>query len=227
MDSARWSESLWPFVRSRLPPPPATVLELGCGAAGGFVPALREHGYDAVGIDPNAPESAGYHRAGFEDYEPLEPVDAIVASRSLHHVGDPGAVAGHVAAALRPGGALVVAEWAWERFDADTARWCFARLDGSAPADHGWLTRRRDGWRESGRSWDDYFLDWAAGHGLHRGDAILAALEGPFEPSLCSHGPYFFADLDGISERDEQAAIDAGEIRATGIRYAGALRAGS
>jgi hypothetical protein len=29
---------------------------------------------------------------------------------------------------LVPGGVLVVVEWAWERFDEATARWCFARL---------------------------------------------------------------------------------------------------
>jgi len=88
------------------------------------------------------------------------------------------------------------------------------------------LTRRRDGWRESGRDWDGYFLDWAAGHGLVRADRILAELDLHFEPSLCVRGPYFFADLPGIAEEDEQAAIDDGGIRATGVRYAGSLRPG-
>jgi hypothetical protein len=40
----------------------------------------------------------------------------------------------------------------------------------------------------------------------------------------CGYGPYFFSDLGGTSEGDEQAAIDAGQIRATGIRYTGTLR---
>jgi SAM-dependent methyltransferase len=225
MDSERWSAALWPFVRSRLPSPPATVIELGCGPAGGFVPVLREHDYEAVGIDPNAPEAPGFHRIGFERYEPSQPVDAIVASRSLHHVGDLGEVIGRAAAALRPGGAIVIAEWAWEQFDDDTAQWCFARVNGTEPAEPSWLIRRRDGWRESGRDWDGYFLDWATGHGLVRADRILAELDLHFEPVLSTRGPYFFADLPGISEVDEQAAIDHGEIRATGIRYAGSLRA--
>jgi len=46
----------WPFVAAQLPRAPATVLEIGCGAAGGFVPALLDAGYDAMGIDPAAPE---------------------------------------------------------------------------------------------------------------------------------------------------------------------------
>ncbi len=225
MDTERWSAAVWPFVRSRLPPAPATVLELGCGSAGGFVAALRERGYEAVGIDPNAPSAPGFHQIGFEQYEPPEPVDAIVASRSLHHVADIGEIAGRMTAALRPGGTLVVAEWAWERFDGPTAEWCFARLDGSgAEEEPSWLPRRRDGWRESGRPWADYFDGWAADHGLLRGDRILAEIELHFERGLCTHGPYFFADLPGISEEEERVAIDRGEIRATGIRYAGTRR---
>jgi SAM-dependent methyltransferase len=224
MDSERWSAAVWPFVRSRLPSSPAAVLELGCGSAGGFVQALREERYEAVGIDPGAPQGPGFHRIDFEQYEPPRPVDAIVASRSLHHVGDLGEVVRRMVAALRPGGKLVVAEWAWEQFDEETAEWCFARLDGPGTPEPTWLTRRRDSWRESGRAWDAYFDDWTASHGLLRGDRILAELDLHFEREVCTRGPYFFADLDGTPERDEQAAIDRGDIRATGIRYAGTLR---
>ena len=55
-----------------------------------------------------------------------------MACTSLHHVADLGDVLDGVGAALAPDGALVVVEWAWERFDEATARWCFARL---APPD--------------------------------------------------------------------------------------------
>ena len=221
MDTERWSAAVWPFVRSQLPPAPATVLELGCGPAGGFVPALRESGYAAAGIDPKAPAGPGFHQTGFEEYEPAAPVDAVVASRSLHHVADIGEIVRRIAAALRPGGVLIVAEWAWEQFDDAIAGWCFERLEGADADGEGWLTRRRTGWRESGRPWDEYFIDWATGHGLVRADRILAEFDVHFEPTLRTAGPYFFADLTGISETDEQAAIERGEIRATGVRYAG------
>jgi hypothetical protein len=35
-----WLAAVWPFIRTELPPTPATVLEMGCGSMGGFVPAL-------------------------------------------------------------------------------------------------------------------------------------------------------------------------------------------
>ena len=219
----RWLAFLWPFVRAGLPSAPANVLEIGCGPVGGFVPVLLDAGYDATGIDRNAPESPAYHRIDFEQYEPPRPVDAIVACRSLHHVADVGHVLERAAAVLRPGGALLVVEWARERFDEDTARWCFARLDGSG-AEPGWLHRRRDEWEASGQTWRAYFDAWARREHLHRGDQILGELDARFERSLCAYGPYFFADLNGVAEQDEQGAIETGAIRATGIRYLGALR---
>ena len=66
----QWLDAVWPFVRSQLPPPPATVLEIGCGPLGGFIPSLRREGYDAAGVDPEAPEEGPYHRVEFEHDEP-------------------------------------------------------------------------------------------------------------------------------------------------------------
>src|SRR5437763_9026827 len=136
---------------------PARVLELGCGPLGGFVPALRDAGYPAVGGDPEAPDEPGYHRIGFEDDRPPHPVDAVVACTSLHHVADLDQVLDHIHDALTPGGALVVVEWARERFDEATARWCFDRLGTTIDdAEGGWLHRHRDRWTESGLPWEEY-----------------------------------------------------------------------
>jgi SAM-dependent methyltransferase len=219
----RWLSALWPFVRASLPPAPANVLELGCGPLGGFVPRLLDEGYEAVGIDRSAPEGPAFRRVDFEHYDSQRPVDAVVACRSLHHVDDPAGIARGVAAALRPRGTLVVVEWAWERFDEPTARWCFDRLlPAQAGEDQGWLQRRHDGWRDSGEAWDAYFTGWARTHGIHRAERILRELDARFERRSCAFAPYFFADLGGVTEAEEQAAIEAGEIRATGIQYVGA-----
>jgi SAM-dependent methyltransferase len=216
-----WLGAMWPFVRDHLPAPPATVLEIGCGAAGGFVPALRDAGYDVAGVDPQAPAAPGFHQIAFERYEPEQPVAAVVASNSLHHVGDLAEVAGRIGEVLRPDGILIVMEWGWERFDAATARWCFDRLAGAGDDDHDWLRRRHDDWVASGRPWDDYFPAWAAGHGLHAGSAVVAALDARFHRGLYADGPYFFPALAGVTYADEQAAIDDGQIQPGGIRYVG------
>jgi SAM-dependent methyltransferase len=221
----RWLASVWPFVLAQLPSVPATVVEIGCGPLGGFVPALLDDGYEAVGVDPEAPEAPSYHRIEFEQYEPPQPVDCVVASTSLHHVADLDDVLDRVAAALVANGTLVVVEWAWERFDQATARWCFDRLPATDPStEPGWLHRHRDRWAASTQPWEAYLAAWAAAEGLHAGREIVHGLDARFDRRRYADGPYFFADLDGISEADEQDAIDAGLLRATGIRYVGRLR---
>jgi SAM-dependent methyltransferase len=216
----QWLAANWPFVRARLPSAPARVLELGCGPLGGFVPALRADGYTAIGVDPQAPDEPGYHRIAFEDYRLPAPVNAVVACTSLHHVGDLDLVLDQMHAALTPPGVLVVVEWARERFDELTARWCFARLTPTTnDAEGGWLHRHRDRWTESGLSWEEYLRSWADGEGLHTGEQMLAGLDARFHRRLCTVGPYFFAHLADTTEADEQAAIDNGAIQAGGIRY--------
>jgi SAM-dependent methyltransferase len=216
----RWLAAAWPFVRGRLPPAPARMLEVGCGALGGFVPALLDAGYQAIGVDPEAPEGPNYQRTEFERYDPPWPVDCVVASLSLHHVADLDAALDRVKDLLVPGGALVVVEWAWERFDEPTAQWCFARLAPPAPeTEPGWLHKHQQRWSASGQSWESYLRDWATAEGLHPGEQILRGLETRFTREHAADAPYLFADLAETGETEEQAAIDAGQIQAIGIRY--------
>ncbi len=222
----RWLAAQWPFVKAHLPAAPAPVLELGCGPLGGFIPALRAAGHAAFGVDPEAPDEPGYHRVRFEDHRPERPVHAVVACTSLHHAADLDQVLDHIHDALTHDGLLVVVEWARERFDESTARWCFARLapDAEDGAGAGWLHRHRDRWTASGLSWREYLGSWATDAGVHTGEQILAGLDARFHRQMCTVGPYFFADLADTTEADEQAAIDNATIQANGIRYVGQSR---
>jgi SAM-dependent methyltransferase len=194
-------------------------VELGCGRLGGFVPWLRDSGYHALGIDPEAPEGDSYRQIEFERSELPAMLDAVVACTSLHHVRDPGEVLDQIANALAPGGLVVVVEWDWESFDEATARWCFERL---APGDGGgWLERRRDEWAASAQTWEDYLRGWTSEHGVHSSRKLLRGLDERFQRLLCRRGPYCFADLSDTSDADELDAIDAGQIRPTRIDYVG------
>ncbi len=152
----RWLAAVWPFVRGSLPAAPARVAELGCGPLGGFVPMLESAGYEAAGIDPEAPRGPLYRQVGFERYDPPVRLDAFVACTSLHHVADLAAVLDLVDAVLVPGGGAVIVEWARERFDEATARWCFSRLpepDGSPGMHTSGPGRKRRGCTPGGTSW--------------------------------------------------------------------------
>jgi SAM-dependent methyltransferase len=195
------------------------VVDLGCGSEGGFVPRLRANGYDAIGIDPQAPTGAHYQRVEFESASLPEQLEGVVASTSLHHVADPAQVIDQISSLLSRGGRVVVVEWAWEEFDGETAAWCFRRLGPDDEA--GWLHRRRDEWLASGLKWPNYLRDWAKRERVHRGDDLVRLLDERLERKFLGNGPYFFPDLADTTDADEQAAIEAGVIKATRIDWAG------
>ena len=110
-------------VMAHLPPPPARILDLGCGT--GWTSAfLAQRGYDVVGVDiaPDMIEIAkqaaedlkltqlefivgDYESVGFEDE-----FDGAVFFDSLHHAEDERAALSCAYRALRPGGICVVSE---------------------------------------------------------------------------------------------------------------------
>lgn len=189
------------------------------------MPALLADGYEAIGIDPQAPEGPSYQRIQFERSELPEPVDAFVASVSLHHVGDPGEVFDRIADALTPGGVVVVLEWDWESFDEASARWAFERLDLDAES-KGWLHGARERWLASGLPWETYLREWATGHGLHGARTLIDALDERFERVSCETGAYLFPELAHTTEADELQAIESGLVRAVRIDYVGRLTRG-
>jgi hypothetical protein len=81
------------------------------------------------------------------------------------------------------------------------------------------LHKHQRRWSASGQSWDGYLQDWATEEGLHPGEDILRGQQTRFTREHAADAPYVFADLADTSEAEEQAAIDAGQIQATGIRF--------
>jgi SAM-dependent methyltransferase len=218
----RWLAATWPLVQAHLPPAPARVMDVGCGRLGGFVPILRSNGYDAVGIDPQAPDEPHYQRIEFEHSAIPHRFDVAIASIALHHVGSPAKVIDRIVGALESGGSVVVVEWGWEKFDEPTRAWCFDRL---GPDDNaGWLHRRRKEWLASGHDWQTYMREWGEREALNPSDVLVRLLDERLDRRLFARRPYFFPDLPEVSEDDEQRAIDAGQIRACRIDYVGTRR---
>jgi SAM-dependent methyltransferase len=197
------------FVTSSLPAAPCRVLEVGCGS-GDLARALAGRGYDVTAIDPEAPGGPIFRKVALEEFTDPEPFDAVVASRSLHHIHDLPAALDKIRSLLRPGGAVILNEFGWERMDERTARWYAASLP------HG---------HEAERLSKEHFLrDWIAEHeGLHDSVTMRRTLDGLFEPELFEWVPYL---ADGELERpdlieEEHALTQAGSITAIGFRYVG------
>jgi SAM-dependent methyltransferase len=180
------------FLAAWLPPAPARVLDIGSGA-GAFTHHLIAQGYDAVGLDPIAPEEPPFARGRLEDLRKgVRPLcrttvrfDAAIAIRSLHHVDDLDEALDALAGALRPGARIVGFEFAVEAMD-------------------------------------DAALRWLSGHGIEADGApheiftlaeVRAALDRHFRPLHFEPALYHALDWGRPDLRDaERAAIAGGEI---------------
>jgi SAM-dependent methyltransferase len=189
------------FVRSQLGGTPSRVLEIGCGD-GRAALALAASGHEITAIDPVAPDGPIFERVTLEEFVPADPFDAVVASRSLHHVPDLRSAVDKIAQ-LAP--LLIVEEFAWDRFDERTAAWYLAQLSGPS------------------KSVEQCLRGWEEEHaGLHGYDTMRTELDRRFSESFFILRPnlYRYPEVRA-DEQSEQAVIDAGGINALGFRYVG------
>lgn len=200
------------FVLAHLPLVPARILEVGCGA-GRLARVLAGAGHAVTAIDPDAPAGPLFRRLTLEQFAESGPFDAVVASRSLHHVEDLASTLDRIAALLGPRGVLVVNDFAKERLDGPTAEWYLDRRRALAAA----------GGKAAPGSLDECLRDWDDDHaGLHGYEAMRAALDVRFVERFFAWVPYLHYELgQAASEALEQEEIDAGAIWATGFRYVG------
>ena len=155
------------FVLQELPQAPARVIEIGCGELGGVVPALVVAGYDAIGVDPNAPDGERFLRADFREVDGA--FDAAVAGRVIHHLFPLGEALDHLAR-LAP--QVVVDEFAWDLIGPDMEAWYDARRreleDPKGPPSIGeWRSRHADELHAHGAvldalraRWDERVIEW-------------------------------------------------------------------
>lgn len=214
MTRAGTSSRAWPgfddYALAHLPPPPARVLEVGCGDEGGIAHVLAEAGYDLLAIDPVAPEGPLFRRTTLEELDDPGPFDAAVAGRVLHHV-TPLEPALDKLVLLAP--VLVLDEFAHDRIDDATRNWYeeeYRRVAASGPPPHA----------------PGSLGDWRTDHpGLHPHDVLLSALGARYETRDLRFGPYFYRWLrdPGLQAREERA-LEAGVLTPIGYRYTGVAR---
>jgi SAM-dependent methyltransferase len=185
------------------------VLEVGCGE-GELARALAGAGHTVVAIDSDAPVGELFQTVRLEDFEARKAFDAVVASRSLHHIPALAEAVAKIAGLLKPGGRFILDEHAWERLDDRTARWYFLHRVGQAEAPSSLAACR---------------AEWHADHeGLHGYAAMREHLDRHFTQRFFAWVPYLHRELPNVDEEQERSLIETGAIQATGFRYVGEPR---
>lgn len=195
------------FVIAQLPSAPARVLEVGCGD-GRLARALDKLGYRVVAIDPAAPEGEIYQPVSLEDFVDPARFDAVVASRSLHHIHDLAGGLSKLQHLLVPGGRMIVVEHAFDQLDEPTAGW--------------YLEKRRAKGPHAPSSLTACLAEWEADHaGLHGYAGMRQELDLRFTERWFAWTPSLYLELGKALEREERRLIEAGSIQATGFLYVG------
>jgi SAM-dependent methyltransferase len=205
------------FVVAHLPPAPSRVLDVGCGD-GALTRELIARGYEAWGIDPEAPEGPAFERIGLEELRVDRPYDVAIAVVSLHHVGELALAVERLADAIVPGGLLLVDEFDRERLDPPTTAWWWRQRQALAAAGAGPEAEHSTAHQDHTAVLDNLAdIDtWAT---------VRAALAARFEERSVERVEYLYRYETHLALQPlERAMIELGAISPTGVRYVGRAR---
>ena len=197
------------FLNRVLPPGPLRLLDVGCGD--GTVAERLQASTPVVvtGIDHSLDAVRSAHDRGvraiatdFFDYRD-GPFDALLFSRSLHHLAPLPKALEHAYDLLAPGGLLIAEEFAIEKVDRETARWFFELSDlletvGLMPPASGAVLA-------ASNQLERWYAEHAPHQPIHAGEDLVIGVGSRFELLSQEHAPYLYRY---ISERIE--ATDRG-----------------
>lgn len=219
MSPPRWeTNEVLSFVGAALPEPPASVLEVGCGT-GQLALKLKLRGFDVEAIGPNSQAIEAARHAGVTatctDLLAFSggPFDAVIFTRSLHHISPLDAALEKARHLVVPGGVLVVDEFAHDAVDPASAKWFYemlSLLDESGALPHAVAVSHQHGVAAKEAPALGSALEfWKLSHAhpaLHGGHAMLEALDGAFTVKTVARVPSLYRFFSERLERNELGA---------------------
>jgi SAM-dependent methyltransferase len=197
------------WVRSNLPPVPASVLEVGAGD-GSLARSLRADGYDVTAIDPKSQTADVQPLALVDLPDPARAFDAAVAVVSLHHVEPLEASVERLAAVMADGAPLLLDEFDAAALDERAAAW--------------WLEQCRARGDEQAETPPEAVATMRAK--VHSIDRLARVLAPYFEVGDPRRGLYLYRwKLDESVRPEEERLVSAGELPPTGVRIIARRRA--
>ena len=188
------------FVARHLPRRRVRLLEVGCGD-GALAARLARLGHEVVALDADRGETArARRRRGFEvvtapwpEYD-AAPFDAILFTRSLHHIHALEPAVRRARELLRPGGVLLAEEFAYSDIDAASAEWLAGILLPLHALGALRKPRRWHGFVTALLRADDALEAWrrAHDHDLHSAAQMEAAMRRVFSIVEVGTAPYLY-----------------------------------
>jgi SAM-dependent methyltransferase len=224
------------FIKRSLPAGARRVLEIGCGS-GELAASLRQDGVSLIAIDNDADSIAAARGLGVDARIAAWPdfedglFDAVLFTRSLHHMHPLDKAVQRAADTLVIGGRLIVEDFAYETADEKTLQWFADVIDQLDGAD---LLVKGDDFLSALRSRNEMLKIWRENHksGLHTAANVLAEIRRVFGETQCEEAAYYFrylsraivptADHDKILQdlaEQEAGLIAEGMILALGRRF--------
>jgi len=206
------------------------ILEVGCGP-GDLARLLGAAGFEVTALDvalaspaPGPAPGVSWVEIDFLAFE-AEPFEAILFTRSLHHIHPLEQAVDRARRLLRPGGALLIDDFDRDAPDAETARWYYEVKELLAAAE----LYPRD--RIDGGADDDPLARWRAEHEheheppLHTGAEMIAVVADRFTDLMTSRGPYLYrsiagglpADSSGLALTNQLYAAENRRLRAAAL----------
>jgi 2-polyprenyl-3-methyl-5-hydroxy-6-metoxy-1,4-benzoquinol methylase len=200
------------FVKRFLPSEGGRILEVGCGA-GELAACLFKDGYAVVAIDSDRDSIAAAQRLGVDAHLATWPdfnggqFDAVLFTRSLHHIHPLDESIGHAAKRLAEGGCVIVEDFAYDSVDEKTLRWFRSTIrlleaTGLMIVSDEFLekilskTKTLDAWQQNHE------------HDLHTAAEIGAQLEKIFSRVIRENAPHYFRYIAGaITPSEKRDAI--------------------
>src|SRR5438094_248303 len=189
------------FLKRFLPSAGGRILEVGCGA-GELADRLLKEGYAVVAIDSDRDSIAAAQRLGVDariatwpDFNDCE-FDAVLFTRSLHHIHPLDESVRRAAKSLAEGGCIIVEDFAYDSVDEKTLRWfrtAIRLLEASG------LLMTGDEFLEKILSKTETLTAWRQNHehDLHTAAEIGAQLEKIFGRVTKEDAPDYFRYIAG------------------------------
>ncbi|MBX9687827.1 MAG: class I SAM-dependent methyltransferase [Candidatus Obscuribacterales bacterium] len=179
---------------------PASILEVGAGK-GQLAHYLQKEGFEllAIDADPQAVESArslgiNVQEAEFLNFQSKQQYDALIFSRSFHHIQPLEKTLAKCKSLLKPGGLLLLEEFAAEEMDEQTALWFFGLVllvsrRNPERKMHGPKLENFEIPKDVMKSWNEHHF---GKHHVASAAQMRAAVAGELEILVEERGPYLY-----------------------------------